>query len=206
MSSRWPEYPALGANNLKDARLYANRTDLVAGLPVRKGGTIAEIGVWRADFSKVLVTKLEPRRFLAFDIFTGHLEENWNGLTGQELFDGLTHRQYYEREMAPFGGVTTIIEGASQETLRGFTDGSFDLVYIDGNHAYDAVKADTELAVQMISDKGFLVFNDYLLLDHNNAAYGVVPVVNDLATKHGWYVVGFALNHALYCDIALQRG
>ena len=36
-------------------------------------------------------------------------------------------------------------------------------------------------------------------------AYGIVPVVNDLAVNHGWDVVGFAINHALYADIALQR-
>ncbi len=108
--------------------------------------------------------------------------------------------------MAPFHSVTTIIEGSSHETLRDYTDRSFDLVYIDGNHSYEAVKLDTELAVEMTAISGFLIFNDYLLLDHNNAAYGVVPVVNDLVANHGWYVVGYALNHALYCDIAVQRG
>ncbi len=203
--TRWPKYPELSAHNLRDARLYADRADLVSALPVRKGGKVAEIGVWRGAFSKILVQKLEPSQFFAFDIFTGHLYEDWNGMTGHQLFDGLTQRQYYEREMASFLGVTTIIEGRSQETLRDYTDRSFDLVYVDGDHEYEAVKADTELAVDMTADFGFLVFNDYLLFDHKNVAYGIVPVVNDLAVNHGWDVVGFAINHALYADIALQR-
>jgi hypothetical protein len=203
--TRWPKYPELSAHNLRDARLYADRADLIAELPVRKGGKVAEIGVWRGAFSQVLLSKLKPSQFFAFDIFTGHLYENWNGLTGHQLFDGLTQRQYYEREIAPFMNVTTIVEGRSQETLRNYTDRSFDLVYVDGDHEYDAVKADTELAVEMTSDSGFLVFNDYLLFDHKNDTYGIVPVVNDLAVNHGWDVVGFAINHALYADIALQR-
>jgi len=203
--TRWPKYPELSQHNLRDARLYADRADMIAALPLAKGGKVAEIGVWRAAFSKVLVSKLAPRQFFAFDIFTGHEYENWNGLTGHQLFDGLTQRQYYEREMAPFLGVTTIVEGRSQETLRAYTDRSFDLVYVDGDHEYDAVRADSELAVEMTAPSGFLVFNDYLLFDHNNAAYGIVPVVNDLAVNHGWDVVGFAINHALYADIALQR-
>ena len=203
--TRWPKYPELGAHNLRDARLYADRADLIAALPVPRGGKVAEIGVWRGAFSKVLVEKLAPREFFAFDIFTGHEYENWNGLTGHQLFDGLTQRQYYEREMAPFLDVTTIVEGRSQQTLRNYTDGSFDLVYVDGDHEYDAVKADSERAVEMTAPCGFLVFNDYLLFDHNNAAYGIVPVVNDLAVNRGWDVVGFAINHALYADIALQR-
>jgi hypothetical protein len=203
--TRWPKYPELSAHNLRDARLYADRADMISALPIRKGSKVAEIGVWRGAFSQVLVSKLEPSQFVAFDIFTGHLYEDWNGLTGHQLFDGLTQRQYYEREMAPFLDITTIVEGRSQETLRNFTDRSFDLVYVDGDHDYDAVKADSELAVEMTADSGFLVFNDYLLFDHNNDAYGIVPVVNDLVVNRGWDVVGYAINHALYSDIALQR-
>lgn len=178
---------------------------MIAALPVAKGGKVAEIGVWRGAFSKVLASTLAPSRFVAFDIFTGHLIEEWNGLTGHQLFEGLTQRQFFEREMAAYLGVTTIVEGPSQETLRAYTDRSFDLVYVDGDHAYEAVKADAALAVEMTKPSGFLVFNDYLLYDHNNATYGIVPVVNDLAVNRGWDIVGFAINHALYADIALQR-
>lgn len=203
--TRWPPYPELRAHNLRDARLYAERSDLIAALPVPKGGKVAEIGVWRADFSKTLVSTLKPRQFFAFDIFNCHTFENWNGLTGHQLFDGLTHRQYYEREMSPHRDITTIVEGRSQETLRSHTDGSFDLVYIDAGHEYENVKSDSEFAVEMTTKSGFLVFNDYMLFDQDNSTYGIVPVVNDLVVNRGWDVVGFAINHALYADIALQR-
>ena len=180
---------------------------MIAALPVPKGGKVAEIGVWRGDFSKTLVSTLKPRQFFAFDIFTCHTLEEWHGLTGSQLFDGLTQRQYYERELAPYLDTTTltVVEGRSQETLRGHTDGSFDLVYVDAGHEYENVKVDAELAVEMTNKSGFLVFNDYLLFDHDNATYGIVPVVNDLVVNRGWDVVGFAINHALYADIALQR-
>jgi hypothetical protein len=203
--TRWPPYPELRAHNLRDARLYAERADMIAALPVRRGGKVAEIGVWRGDFSKVLVSTLKPRQFFAFDTFTGHQLKNWNGLTGRQLFDGLTQWQYYEREMGPYVDITTMVEGDSRQTLRSYTDRSFDLVYVDGDHEYDAVKADSELAVEMTDEFGFLVFNDYLMFDHKNVAYGIVPVVNDLVVNRGWDVVGFAINHALYADIALQR-
>lgn len=205
MPSRWLEFPALRAKHLRGARLYADRVDLISALPILKGGAVAEIGVWQGTFSKVLISMIKPRRFLAFDIFTGHEEVDWNGLTGRQLFDGLTHRQYYEREMAPFRSITTVIEGQSKETLRAYTDRSFDLVYVDGNHHYDFVKADAELATEMTKDSGFLVFNDYIIVDRNNVAYGVVPVVNDLVVNRGWRVVGFAIDHLLHSDIALQR-
>jgi hypothetical protein len=201
----WPEYPRLSSDNLRDARLYANRADMIAALPIRKKGIVAEIGVWRADFSKVLIQTLDPSRFLAFDVFTGHLYENWNGQTGQQLFDGLTHRQFYEREIGRFSNIATIVEGSSQETLRQYADGSFDLVYVDGDHHYDAVKADADLAAKMAAPSGVLVFNDYILLDESHGPYSVVPVVNELVVNHGWSIVGYALDYHLYCDIALQR-
>src|SRR5262249_1517055 len=151
MYSEWPEFPPIGTDYLVDAELFATRDDLVRALPVRKQGKIAEIGVWQGAFSKVLAGRLEPRQFFAFDIFTGHLEADWNGITGEQLFEGLTHRQYYEREMAPFCDAITIVEGRSQETLRGYGDRSFDLVYVDASHHYDSVKADAELAAEMVA-------------------------------------------------------
>ncbi len=204
--TRWPQYPDLRAEHLRDARLYADRADMIAALPIKRGGKIGEIGVWRAAFSKALVTILQPAEFYAFDIFTGHLEKEWNGLTGEQLFEGLTHRKFYEREMASFGPAVKVVEGSSHETLKKFNDASFDMVYVDGAHDYDSVRKDADLAIHMVKDGGILVFNDYLLQDLNNAAYGVVPVVNDLVVNHGWFVVGYAINHGLYSDIAIQRG
>ena len=201
----WPDYPVLSTRNLRNARLFANRVDTIEGLSIRRRGFVAEIGVWRADFSKVLIDKLQPTRFVAFDIFTGHHYKNWNNQTGHQLFDGLTHRQYYEREMKPFADVVTIVEGDSKQTLATYTDASFDLVYVDGDHLYESVKADAELATRMVKDTGFLIFNDYILLDESHGPYGVVPVVNELVVNQGWAIVGYSLDFHLYCDIALQR-
>jgi hypothetical protein len=206
VDERWPPYPALAAEHVRGARLFANRHDQIAGLPIARGGRVAEIGVWRAAFSRVLVDLLQPRQFVAFDIFTGHLETNWNGMTGHQLFDGLTHRQFYEREMAAVAARVTVVEGDSRQTLRSYTDRSFDLVYVDGNHYHEFVKSDAELGGEMVKDDGFLVFNDYMLIDHNHANYAIVPVVNDMVVNRGWQVVGFALDQHLYCDIALRRG
>ena len=60
--TRWPTYPALSAEHVQGATLYARRADQIAGLAVAKGGKVAEIGVWRAAFSKVLVDTLKPRQ------------------------------------------------------------------------------------------------------------------------------------------------
>jgi hypothetical protein len=135
-----------------------------------------------------------------------HLRKNRYGVPAARLFDGLTHRQYYERTMALFGDLVVAVEGPSAQTLGGYTDRSFDLVYVDADHSYAAVKIDAAFAAEMVSETGFLVFNDYTLVDPGNyRACGVVPVVNDLVANHGWVIVGYALEEYLYCDVALRR-
>ncbi len=205
MDNRWPQYPGLSKEHVEGARLFADRKDLAASLSNARNGKIAEIGVWRGAFSRFLLEELAPREFYAFDVFDGHTVTDWNGQTGKELFDNLTHRKFFEREIETWKGKVTIIEGSSLETLKPYTDQSFDMVYIDGNHAYDFVRSDADFAARMIKHDGVLVFNDYMLIDHNNAFYGVVPVVNHMVVNEGWHLVGYALNHGLYCDVAIQR-
>jgi hypothetical protein len=202
----WPEIATIGNEHIVDARLHANRKSLIASLPIREGGKIAEIGVLQGGFSTFLIEVLKPREFFGFDTFDVHTRKNRYGVPGARMFDGLTHRQYYDRAMAPFGDIVVAIEGPSAQTLRGYTDRSFDLVYVDADHSYAAVKSDAAFAAEMVAEDGFLVFNDYILVDPGHyRACGVVPVVNDLVVNHGWVIVGYALEEYLYCDVALRR-
>jgi hypothetical protein len=114
--------------------------------------------------------------------------------------------QFYERVMKNYSDILSVIEGRSEITLPNYAQRIFDFVYVDAAHDYDSVKADTEIAVDMVADDGILVFNDYTLLDKDfRTPYGVVPVVNDLIVNRGWRVIGYALNLWMYCDIALRR-
>jgi hypothetical protein len=202
----WPEIPTVGNEHLADARLHANRKSMVASLPVPQGGKIAEIGVFKGGFSTFLIEVFKPRQFFGFDSFAMHKRINRRGISGTQLFEGLTHRQYYEREMAKFGDIVVPVEGLTAQTLHRYTDRSFDLVYVDADHSYAEVKADAASAAEMVSETGFLVFDDYNLIDPGSyTPKGVVPVVNDLVVNHGWVIVGYALEEYLYCNIALRR-
>jgi len=205
--SDWPKIPIIESEHvLDDARVHANRKSMIATLPIPRGGKIAEIGVFKGGFSTFLVEELRPRQFFGFDSFEMHTWHDRYGINGAQLFEGLTHRQYYERAMAKFGEVVVPVEGPSARSLRGYTDHSFDLVYVDADHSYAAVKTDAAFAAQMVSETGFLVFNDYILVDPaNRVPYGVVPVVNDLVVNRGWRIAGFALHEYMFCDIALRR-
>lgn len=196
---------ALHAGHLREARLFAERADLVRAL-VPPGGAVAEVGVALGDFSEVLLEMLKPSRFVAVDSFALHeLPEFWGRPTA-ELLGGLTHAEYYRRRLAPWGDTVELQQGLSWEALARCGAGSFDLVYVDAGHEYDDVRRDAEAAVRAVRPDGVLVFNDYVLYDHvSHTPYGVVQVVNRLAVEGGWKVVGFALHPQMFCDVALRR-
>ena len=50
--------------------------------------------------------------------------------------------------------------GMSQDVLPTMTDGSFDLVYVDGDHVYGAVVSDIESARRLVADGGIVCGDD----------------------------------------------
>jgi len=199
-------YPEVAASHLASPRLYANRAEMVLALAERLPGNpaICEVGVALGDFSEFLLNALRPRDLVAMDLFGLHgLETLW-GRSTREIFGGRTHAQYYCDRFA--AQPVRVMEGDSAAALGSLPDASLDLIYIDGDHSYEGVKADTAQAVRKVTADGLLIFNDYIMYDHlQGGEYGVVPAVNELVSETDWRIVGFALQHRMFCDIALQR-
>lgn len=55
-----------------------------------------------------------------------------------------------------------------------------DLVFVDGNHQYDNVKADSENAFRMLSDKGIILWHDYTVRSGHQHP-DVVKYLNELS-------------------------
>lgn len=200
------EIVPLDASHLVDAKLYANRADALEHLP--KAGIVAEVGVAAGEFSSIILDKLSPRRFDAFDIFRLHEASVATGLLTAEMFGGLSHLEYYRRRFAPLvdSGSVRIIEGDSAEQLSLQPNASYDVIYIDGDHSHEGALRDAEAAQVKLKPDGVLIFNDYVMTDcFNNTRYGVVPVVNEFCANRGWQVVYLALQRHMFCDIAIKR-
>jgi hypothetical protein len=192
--------------SVEGARLFANRYDLIAALDLPPQPAVCEVGVAIGDFSAFLVELLNPSHFTAIDIFTMHeLKEFW-GVPREKVMGKLPHLQFFLQRFAALGNRLTVLEGDSAITMARMEDATQDLIYIDANHDYEPVKRETEHAVRKLKDDGIIVFNDYIMYDHwAKIPYGVVQAVNELLAGGGWYVAGFALNHSMFCDIAVAR-
>lgn len=77
------------------------------------------------------------------------------------------------------------VEGRAETSLPKMAEAGrkFNLVYIDGDHSYKAVKRDLENAERVLEDKGVIVLDDYLHPKNKSTdpeqAYGVKKAVTE---------------------------
>jgi hypothetical protein len=202
------KYPALRTQDVADAKLFARRQDLVEYLaPQLRGGIIAEIGVLFGDFSDFMIRAIEPQLFVAIDSFGMHkVSLFWGGKTSSERFNGMTHREFFEKRFSERGAQVRCEEGDSYDALSKYPDKTFDMIYVDAGHDYNSVQKDADLSKKKLKADGILIFNDYIIYNHfEDNYYGIVPVVNDLVVNQGFEVRGFALQKQMACDIAIGR-
>jgi len=165
---------------LADCRMCASRNELVKNLPKR--GRVAEVGTYRGDFARHILTACDPTELHLIDIDLSLLDP---AIAADRHV--VTHRDL------------------SHAALARFPDDHFDWIYIDGDHSYDGASLDARVAATKVKPGGHLVFNDFAHADPYLGAYGVHRAVVEFAVTRGWKFVWFAYEpNALY-DVALQR-
>lgn len=132
------------------------------------GSCGVEIGVHVGDFSRQLLDVARPREL--------HLIDPWRHETSATYatawYGGRAKRGQHEMDeryaavCARFageirGGQVVVHRGDSGDILATFPDAHFDWVYIDGNHLYEFVRRDLELAFQKTKPGGLITGDDY---------------------------------------------
>lgn len=207
MSSEW--WPTVTQAHIHTlSRLWGDRKEMLRSFVTRRYfRRIAEVGVAMGGLSQFLIDEFNPTEFHAFDTFEMKREwlEKW-GLPKDAPES--SHLVAYMDAMTVFMMDRGMREesvqihcGKSWERMTMLSPMAFDLIYIDGDHSYEAVKRDIEASIPCLLADGFLVFNDYTVRE----GYGIVPAVNELLAAGGWEIVAFALQQEMYCDIALRR-
>ena len=173
------EAKLLRSDALQDARLYPNRFEMLKDMI--SGGIGAEVGVQTGNFSRFLLDDIGAQHLFLYDLRFD--------LTRQDVLDDAR---------------TTMLVGDSSSNLGKAEDGSFDWIYIDGDHREIGVQRDIKAARAKIRPGGLLIFNDYAPWSIGEVMpYGVMPPVNELINE-GYPVAGFALAPLGYFDIAIR--
>jgi hypothetical protein len=131
---------------------------------VPKGAIVAEVGVWKGDFAdKLLSTNLKKLYLIDPWNYVENYEDSWYGgeksnqKKMDQVFDGVVDRFIDESKL----GKVEIIRKASLDGLSSFKDAYFDMIYIDGDHMYNAVQKDLEMGFRKIKSGGILAGDDY---------------------------------------------
>ncbi len=168
-----------------------NRADILKLFP--KQGVAAEIGVAKGDFSVEILKSMEPKKLTLIDPWEEQAKANYRTDSSnvvQPEFD----RRYndvlnrFAQERA--SGVVDIKRAYSTICADEFPYETFDFVYIDGDHTYNAVLSDLRTYLPRLKRDGFLAghdFSNHLLAQYAN--FGVIEAVCDFVRESAAQII-----------------
>lgn len=136
----------------------------------------AEVGVWRGEFSARLLSTWDGML---------HMIDAWRHLENYQDMCNLPdeeHELCFHRAIVvaeAFAPRAFIWRELSPGAASNFTDAFFDLVYLDGNHSYEAVMADLAAWAPKVRKGGTLCGHDYLDGVREEGVFGVKQAVHE---------------------------
>jgi len=110
----------------------------------------AEVGVWHGDFSALILENSSVEVL--------HSIDPWTNADGDEM---TTDYEEAKIRLSKFVGRSVIKKASSLSASSEFKDGTLDFVFIDGDHRYEAVKADIEAWFPKVRAGGVFSGHDY---------------------------------------------
>lgn len=156
--------------------IIENRNDLIKLF--NKNLVIAEIGVFKGEFSKFLFEENQPNELHLIDIFSG-IECSGDKDGHNIIYTNLSEEFNLITKYFNNNNNVYIHKGYSQDILKNFNDEYFDMIYIDGDHSYNGVKNDLNLSYQKIKIGGYICGHDYT----TTMFEGVVRAVNEFCEE-----------------------
>ena len=169
-------------------KIFDTRIEMIHEL-IPKNGVYAEIGVFKGEFSKELLT-LHPKKLVLFDLFEGSCgsgDVDGNNFTYANMDQAFHEIKNWNEECI------LLCKGDSSEQLSTFEDNSFDMIYIDGDHSYNGCKKDLDVSFKKIKKNGgFIMGHDYEMNPvkaRTMYEFGVKQAVDEFCATHNLEVV-----------------
>ena len=149
--------------------------------------SIIEIGLAYGGHAEEILTNTNIDKYIGIDPYLSSYDDEdcfdndvhllFNKNTKQESMDELSNK--VNIRLSSFNNRFTHIRKTSTEAaLENIEDNSVDIVFIDGNHTYEAVKSDIDSYWKKIKENGTLCGDDY------DGFEGVRIAVHEFAIKN----------------------
>jgi hypothetical protein len=147
-----------------------DRTEMLRLMP--QNGTVAEIGVFKGNFSSQIISVTKPSRLHLIDFWPDSMiQSDGERITGTDACKFV--RNVFASEIQ--NNKVVLHKGLSSQVSQEFPDEYFDWIYIDADHNYAGVKSDLNCWYPKVKTGGFITGHDYI----EKTWYGVVQAVNE---------------------------
>jgi hypothetical protein len=184
------------------------RRKLLRYLPF--GGHIAEIGVARGQFSRQIRSVCKPSLLVLIDPW---MEQDQSQYFRDTNNVGRTRQdQRYNKVLRAFasknpGRECRVLRTFSVDAAEHFEDGTFDWVFIDGNHSFEACLEDLRVWAPKVKDDGLICGHDYAAhASARNSRYGVVDAVSTFLAEGRYSLAALTVEHFPTFVIAKRPG
>lgn len=161
--------------------------------------TAIEVGVWRGDYSRIIIESLNPKQFYGVDPYLLH-DEYGDCPDDTEFANQKNLDDLYERVNQTFSKLpaATLLRSKGTDASVNFQNQELDFVYIDGDHSYDFVKKDINAWWPKIKPGGILSGHDYTTGNPQKGhVYGVIQAVDEFVKENN---LNLCVTHESYAS------
>jgi hypothetical protein len=179
---------------MAEVKIFENRKDMLQAL-LPKGGKIAEIGIFKGDFSQWINDTIQPEEFVLIDPFDEVIlgsgdQDGYN----MEFYNGKMLHWYNTLRFRACKNVK-LERKRSDAYFATVADGYFDAIYIDGDHSPDGVRIDLEISRKKVKENGWIFGHDYErhpTRGNPDVRGSTKEVVDQFCKKYNLEIVAFA--------------
>jgi len=171
----------------------ATREDLL--LKLKPNAVVAEIGVFKADFSQKIMQATKPQKMFLIDVWGS---DRYN----DSHFEKVT--KIFANEIE--SGQVEIIRKLSFDGIQDLEDSSLDWVYLDTDHMLETTRKELALLESKIKPGGIIAGHDYIQGNWNGGyRYGVVEAVREFCIAKNWKLVYLTHELEINPSFAIQK-
>ena len=156
-----------------------DRIQLLNVLP--KNATVAEIGVYRGEYSEHIVKNSHPDKLILID--------PWKTMLDADHVDP-KFEYFYNEVVIKFKDNKNIeiIRKTSTDALQDINNETLDWVYIDGNHNYEPCLDDLRTYAPKVKEDGYICGHDWVT--RHKPGFGVNQAVEEFVKETGFVLIG----------------